>query len=106
MSRLLPLLGLLLLTACASTPEARWVKQREAVSTAQDVSVSLHQSHVIDDEQLLTVSPWIKAARLKVNQAWTQLPDGGESFDNQLDQAADLLAQIRQVLQEDDDDTD
>lgn len=100
MKHLALLVPLVLLTACATTPTARWVQQREAITTTQDVIVSLHEADIVSDDAVRQVAPWIVTARNQVNMAYTDLPDGGPAFDSRLAQARDLIARIKALIRE------
>lgn len=100
MKRLAPLLLVLLLTACASTPTARWVQARESVTTVQDVTIGLHQAELINDADIKAVAPWIIAARNQVNAAYVYLPEGGPTYDKLLATVAEYVARVRQHLRE------
>ena len=94
------LIPLILLTACATTPTARWVQQREAVTTTQDVIVSLHEAEIVSDDAVRKVAPWIVTARNGVNMAYADLPDGGPAFDSRLAKVRSLLSRIKAVIRE------
>lgn len=100
MTRLALLLLALLLTGCATNPTARWAQARESVTTAQDVTVGLHQAEVIDDTDLKTVAPWLIAARNQVNAAYVYLPEGGPTYDKLLATVAEYIARVRVYMRE------
>lgn len=70
---LAPLLLAFVLAGCALTPRQRWVQQREAITTTQDVSIELHKANVISDDAMLTADPFVKAARSHNSRAYLHL---------------------------------
>lgn len=89
----------MLLAACATDPTARWAQQRSALTTVQNTISDLHESGIIDDEQLLAVEPGVKAARAALAHAFAELPDGGTAFESYMSLAKATLGTLRQFYQ-------
>jgi hypothetical protein len=77
---------------CAATPQDRWFQQRETLNTAN--RIYLAHVPVMSDEQLVHYGELLQTARAQLDQAKTQLPDGGSSFDTALDMVEALLTRV------------
>lgn len=90
----------LLLAGCSSTPAERWAAARSSVTTAQDVTMALHETEVISDEDVLAIGPYIVTARGLVNAAYPLIDEGGPEFDAKLAETRDILKKVRTELKE------
>ncbi len=82
----------LAVAGCAATPEDRWFQQRDALNTANRV----YLAHVprMTHEQAVHYGELLQAARTSLDDAKTQLPGGGVTFDATLDLVESLLARV------------
>jgi len=85
-------LALATTAGCAATPQDRWFQQREALNTAN--RIYLAHVPVMTDEQIVHYGELLQTARAQLDQAKTQLPDGGSSFDTALDMVEALLTRV------------
>jgi len=85
-------LALATAAGCAATPQDRWFQQREALNTAN--RIYLANVPVMTAEQIVHYGELLQTARAQLDQAKTQLPDGGSSFDTALDMVEALLARV------------
>ena len=85
-------LALTTAAGCAATPQDRWFQQREAMNTAN--RIYLAHVPVMTDEQIVHYGELLQTARAQLDQAKTQLPDGGSSFDTALDMVEAMLARV------------
>jgi len=85
-------LALTAAAGCAATPQDRWFQQREALNTAN--RVYLANVPVMTDEQIVHYGELLQTARAQLDQAKTQLPDGGSAFDTALDMVEAILARV------------
>ena len=85
-------LALTAAAGCAATPQDRWFQQREALNAAN--RIYLAHTPVMTDEQIVHYGELLQMARTQLNQAKTQLPDGGAEFNTTLDMVEALLAHV------------
>ena len=85
-------LALTAAAGCAATPQDRWFQQREALNAAN--RIYLAHVPVMTDEQIVHYGELLQTARAQLDQAKTQLPDGGSAFDTTLDMVEVLLARV------------
>ena len=85
-------LALATAAGCAATPQDRWFQQREALNTAN--RVYLAHVPVMTDEQIVHYGELLQTARAQLDQAKTQLPEGGPTFDTALDTVEALLTRV------------
>jgi len=85
-------LALTTAAGCAATPQDRWFQQRDALNTAN--RVYLAHVPVMTDEQIVHYGELLQTARAQLDQAQTQLPDGGSSFNTALDMVEALLTRV------------
>ena len=85
-------LALATAAGCAATPQDRWFQQREALNTAN--RIYLAHVPVMTDEQIVHYGELLQTARAQLDQAKTQLPDGGSAFDTALDMVEAILARV------------
>lgn len=85
-------LALATAAGCAATPQDRWFQKREALNTAN--RIYLAHVPVMTDEQIVHYGELLQTARAQLDQAKTQLPNGGSSFDTALDMVEALLARV------------
>lgn len=77
---------------CAATPQDRWFQQRETLNTAN--RIYLAHVPVMTDEQIVHYGELLQTARAQLDQAKTQLPDGGTAFDTALDMVEAILTRV------------
>lgn len=82
------------LSGCGTTPTARWTSTAEGFNAARKVVLSLHQNDIIDDPTLIELDKVEKVGRGALDVAYTQLPDGGDNFENWLDIAKGSLTEL------------
>lgn len=114
-SRLMLLLMLLVVTACATTPRARWfqaAKSLEGTERALLIAWGGHYARddrappihghggVLTREQFMATEGPILAAKAALDEAWKFLPDGGTNFDHLIRVAALNQSRIQRVLQQ------
>lgn len=87
-------LSAFMLTACSATPSQRWMASSEALITARETILTLHQADIIGDADLVRADKVEKVARGALAVAKTQLPDGGESFEEWLSVARGALREL------------
>ncbi|QNN25140.1 hypothetical protein HED60_23625 [Planctomycetales bacterium ZRK34] len=85
-------LALATAAGCAATPQDRWFQQREALNTAN--RIYLAHVPVMTDEQIVHHGELLQTARAQLDQAKTQLPEGGSTFDTTLDMVEALLTRV------------
>ena len=85
-------LALATAAGCAATPQDRWFQQREALNTAN--RIYLAHVPVMTNEQIVHYSELLQTARAQLDQAKTQLPNGGSAFDTALDMVEAILARV------------
>lgn len=88
------LLLLVFLVGCGTTPTARWAQARETLTAAQDTVLSLHENGVIDDKLFLKMNTLDKSARNALKVAETQLPAGGQTFEDWMSVTTAAIKQI------------
>lgn len=88
------ILVVLLLTACASDPTARWAQQRVALTGAQDLMVVANSTGRLSDADLVKAAPFVQSVRDALTLAETYLPEGGPSFDLLLDFCDSLTTRL------------
>lgn len=94
------LLGLVvILGGCASSPQARWAQQREALTSVQDAVSDLHEAGLLSDDELLAVHPSLVAARTALAEAEAHIGDASPPFDDALMRAREAIATVRRHLQ-------
>lgn len=92
---------LLCLAGCAVTPTARWAQARDALTTGQNVTLQLHDAGVVSDEELVAADQGVQAARRALSIAESQLPDGGQTFEQWMHLVDGVLETLQQYqLQE------
>ena len=87
------------LSGCGTTPTARWASTAEGFNAARKVVLSLHQNDVIDDKTLIDLDKVEKVGRGALDVAYTQLPDGGDQFDDWLDIAKGSLTELAKTYE-------
>jgi len=85
-------LALTAAAGCAATPQDRWFQQRDALNTAN--RIYLAHVPVMTDEQIVHYGELLQTARAQLDQAKTQLPNGGSTFDTALDMVEAILARV------------
>lgn len=103
MNRLHALVACLLALLCAgcdSTPTQRWAASSEALITARTTVLTLHSQAVIDDAEFVRMDRVEKLARGALDVAKSQLPDGGDSFEEWLTIATGALRKLALSYQE------
>jgi len=85
-------LALTAAAGCAATPQDRWFQQRDALNTAN--RIYLAHVPVMTDEQIVHYGELLQTARAQLDQAKTQLPDGGTAFDTALDMVEAILTRV------------
>ena len=85
-------LALTATAGCAATPQDRWFQQREALNTAN--RIYLAHVPVMTDEQIVHYGELLQTARAQLDQAKTQLPNGGSAFDTALDMVEAILVRV------------
>lgn len=83
-----------LLAGCSASPTQRWVASSEALVTARDTTLTLHSANIIDDVTLVRLDKVEKVARGALDVARTQLPDGGDSFEEWMAVARGALREL------------
>lgn len=82
MKRIIGMLAIVgFLAGCGSTPTARWASATQALTVARDTTLTLHTAGIVDDPTLVKLDKIEKTARGALAVAETQLPDGGDSFE-------------------------
>ena len=74
-ARTLPVLLILLLAGCASSPSRQWAQANESFIAAQDLIGIAHDAGILSDEDLVATEPYVMAARAALDKA-------EENFDN------------------------
>ena len=82
---------------CASTPQHRWIQQRESISLAQDGLRFLHERGQVTNTTFLLADPWLRAARSENWKAYFALENTPSHATTQLSNAASLLNKGRQL---------
>jgi len=86
------LLMLCATAGCATTPEARWYQERQALTAANNVYLA--NVPQMSDEQIARYGQLLQTARADLNQAKAKLPGGGPDFDTELDLVEAILKQL------------
>jgi flavin-binding protein dodecin len=87
----------LFLAGCGSSPTSRWIAARETLTAAQDSVVFMHESEVITDETLVQAHGWAISARVALEVARRNLPEGGPDFESWLEVVAAGIERMRQT---------
>ena len=69
------------LPGCGATPSQRWDAATTAMQTTREVTITLHQGGAITDDDVRAVHKIDLATRGALDVAYTQLPDGGDTFE-------------------------
>jgi hypothetical protein len=88
---------LLSLPGCAATPTQRWAQARETLTATQDTTLTLYDAGLVTKDQLIAMDPYVRSVRVALAVAETDLPDGGNGFDSQLEAAQAALAELRKL---------
>jgi hypothetical protein len=82
---------------CGTTPTQRWDAATTAAQTAREVSMKLHQGGAISTDDLVEIHRVDLATRGALDVAYTQLPDGGKTFDEYMAIAEAGLTSIAEL---------
>lgn len=88
------LVGVTFLAGCGSTPKQRWSITQEGFNTTRKVVLDLHANQVIDDPTLVKLDKIEKAGRGALSVAYSQIPDGGDAFEDWLKVAQGSLVEL------------
>ena len=86
------------LSGCGSTPTQRWDAATTAMQTTREVTMTLHQGGAITDDDVRIVHKIDLATRGALDVAYTQLPDGGETFESYMAVAQQGLVDVAKVF--------
>ncbi len=81
MKRIAGMLVIVGFLAGCVTPSQRWSSATSALQTAREVTMTLHKGGAIDDGALKTAHDLDMTVRGALDVAETQLPDGGDTFE-------------------------
>ncbi len=87
------------LAGCGSTPAARWDSTASGFNAARKVVLDLHANEVIDDATLVRLDKSEKVGRGALDVAYTQLPDGGDQFEDWLKVAQGSLTELAKTYE-------
>ena len=98
----IPVLSLMLLAGCASTPSANtpekvYVTTVSALDIVQRGLIAAHKTGVLSDRELLNSYPYILAARDGVAVMKANLPAGGSMFDQALAAALAAIQRLQAI---------
>lgn len=93
------LVGVSFLSGCGSTPKQRWLVTQEGFNATRKVVLDLHANEVIDDQTLVSLDKVEKAGRGALSVAYTQLPDGGQQFEDWLSVAQGSLTELAKTYE-------
>jgi len=85
------------LAGCGATPAQRWDAATSAMQTAREVTMTLHVGGAITDDDVRTVHKIDLATRGALDVAYTQLPDGGDTFESYMAVAQQGLIDVAKV---------
>lgn len=96
MKRIAPCILFLFLSGCAAmqTPAAQWAAARETLTVTQNTMLTLHDTGVVDDDDLLELDPYVKAARAAIEEAEKHIEADDAAFHRYLDIAMRALATL------------
>lgn len=72
---------LLLIAACAKSPETRWLQADTNLAAVEKVLLDLHATGTLSDGDMLAADVPIQAARSALGRADGKLPKGGADFE-------------------------
>ena len=87
------------LAGCGSTPTARWTSTAEGFNAARKVVLNLHANDIVDDKTLIDLDKVEKVGRGALDVAYTQLPDGGDQFEDWLAVARGSLTELAKTYE-------
>lgn len=93
------LVGVSFLSGCGSTPKQRWLVTQEGFNATRKVVLDLHANEVIDDQTLVSLDKVEKAGRGALSVAYSQLPDGGQQFEDWLSVAQGSLSELAKTYE-------
>lgn len=82
------------LVGCGTTPTARWATAQEALTVARDTTLALHEAGAVSDATLVKADKVEKVARGALKVAESQLPEGGETFEQWIAVAKGGIAEL------------
>lgn len=85
---------LAMLSACNTTPERRWAAEREALTAAEGTVLNLHKAGIIPDQEFTKMNDVVASAREALAVAKTQLPAGGNTFEDWMEVFKAALARF------------
>lgn len=94
-------LGLMVvfLAGCGTTPTARWASTADGFNAARKVVLDLHEHQIVDDAAIVKLDRVEKVGRGALDVAYTQLPDGGDQFEDWLTVAKGSLTELAKTYE-------
>ena len=85
---------LITLVACGSTPNAKYYQAATALGTVEGILATASTNGLLPDDVMVQTEPGVRAAHGALAAAKTQLPAGGDSFDDWLDIATGAISTL------------